>query len=227
MSYIIYIETSTKVCSVALSLHGAITTLKEIKDDKYIHAEKLNLLIDECILDSNISYKQLSAVAISSGPGSFTGLRIGVSTAKGLAYSLGIPLISVDSLTCIYHVFKSKNIVENTDIILPMIDARRQEVYTMGYSNGKIVFPISSQIIDLAFFKNFSNKIKLHLVGDGCEKFENKFNADNIYYYSSIINSAAGMVETATKKLKKMDFEDVAYFAPKYIKDFHFNWSFL
>ena len=109
MGYILNIETSTKVCSVALSLKGTLVSLHEIKDDKYVHSEKLNLLIKNCMSESGIAFKELSAIAISSGPGSFTGLRIGVSTAKGLAYALGIPIISVDSLSSLVEVFKNSS----------------------------------------------------------------------------------------------------------------------
>lgn len=224
MSFILNIETSTKVCSVTLSFEGKLISIKEIRNDKYVHAEKLNLLIQECIANSNINFKQLNAIAISSGPGSFTGLRIGTSTAKGLAYALGIPLISVDSLTSLYQIFKSKNIAKKTDLIFPMIDARRQEVYTMGATfDGEIIFPLSSQIIDLNFFKSFSNKIHLHLIGDGCEKFNEIFNANNIHCHTSIISSAIGMIEPSYQKFSNKDFENVAYFTPKYIKEFQLN----
>jgi len=224
LSYILNIETSTKVCSVALSRNNELVNIHEIKDDKYVHAEKLTLLIQKSLTEAKVQFNELNAVAISSGPGSFTGLRIGVSTAKGLAYSLGIPLISVDSLTSLFHLFKRKNFLSDNDIVLPMIDARRQEVYTMAYNiDGEIKLPISSKIIDSSFFQFFSNDEKLHLIGDGCEKFKEKYNAVNIKYYPSFISSAIGMIESSFEKYLKRDFEDVAYFVPKYIKEFHFN----
>ena len=224
MSFIINIETSTKVCSVALSNDGGLVNIHEIKDDKYVHAEKLTLLIQLSLKEAKIKFNELSAVSISSGPGSFTGLRIGVSTAKGLAYSLGIPLISVDSLTSLFHLFKRQNIAANNDLVLPMIDARRQEVYTMAYTiDGEIELPISSKVIDSSFFQLFSNDQKLHLIGDGCEKFKGKYNATNINYCPSVICSAIGMIDSSFEKFLKKDFEDVAYFVPKYIKEFHFN----
>ncbi len=224
MSFIINIETSTKVCSVALSKDGGLVNIHEIKNDKYVHAEKLTLLIQKALTEAKIKFNELSAVAISSGPGSFTGLRIGVSTAKGLAYSLGIPLISIDSLTSLFHLFKRQNIATKNDIVIPMIDARRQEVYTMAHTiNGKIKLPISSKVIDSSFFQLFPNDEKLHLIGDGCEKFKEKYNAKNINYYPSVICSAVGMIDSSFKKYQKKEFEDVAYFVPKYIKEFHFN----
>ena len=224
MGYILNIETSTKVCSVALSLKGSLVSLHEIKDDKYVHSEKLNLLIKNCISESGIDFTQLSGIAISSGPGSFTGLRIGVSTAKGLAYSLGIPLISVDSLSSLFEVFKNSGVQKKEDVIMPMIDARRQEVYTMAMNcMGKQIIPISAQVIDASFFNRFSKDTMLHLIGDGSEKFYGKFNSKNIQFHTSIISSAIGMIELSYNKFIETDFEDVAYFTPKYVKEFHFN----
>jgi tRNA threonylcarbamoyladenosine biosynthesis protein TsaB len=203
---------------------GDLIAIHEIKDDKYVHAEKLNLLIQNCISEAQIKYNELSAIAVSSGPGSFTGLRIGVSTAKGLAYSLGIPLISVDSLTSLFQLFKSQNIATNKDIVLPMIDARRQEVYTMASNyKGEQIIPISAQVIDASFFNRFSKDTMLHLIGDGCDKFDGKFNAKNIQFHKTIISSAIGMIESSQNKFIEKNFEDVAYFTPKYVKEFHFN----
>ena len=224
MSYILNIETSTKVCSVVLSLNGLLVRIHEIKDDKYVHAEKLNILIQNCLSEAEINFNQLSAVAVSSGPGSFTGLRIGVSTAKGLAYSLGIPLISVGSLTCLFEICKNTNLAKKEDLILPMIDARRQEVYTMASTiEGEISLPISSQVIDDSFFNRFPKNVKLHLIGDGCEKFCTQFQELNIHYHTSIISSAIGMITCSYSKFKEKDFEDVTYFTPKYIKEFRFS----
>ena len=224
MGYILNIETSTKVCSVALSLKGSLVSLHEIKDDKYVHSEKLNLLIKNCMSESGIAFTQLSAIAISSGPGSFTGLRIGVSTAKGLAYSLGIPIVSLDSLSSLVEVFKNSSVPKKEDVIIPMIDARRQEVYTMAINClGEQIIPISAQVIDDSFFNRFAKDITLHLIWDGCEKFDGKLNSKNIQFHTSIISSAIGMIELSYNKFIENNFEDVAYFTPKYVKEFHFN----
>ena len=222
--YLLHIETATTNCSVAVSLEGELLYCKESNAPDFRHSDYLHLFIEAALKEADVAIQSLAGVGVSMGPGSYTGLRIGVSTAKGLAYSLGIPLISVDSLTSLFHLFKRQNIAANNDLILPMIDARRQEVYTMACTiDGKIKLPISSKVIDSSFFQLFSNDQKLHLIGDGCEKFKGKYNATNINYCPSVICSAIGMIDSSFEKFLKKDFEDVAYFVPKYIKEFHFN----
>ena len=154
MSYILNIETSTKVCSVSLSKNGILIDYKEEFSDKYVHAERLTLLIKELINTTKINFKDLCAIAVIKGPGSYTGLRIGVSTAKGLCYALKIPLISIDSLVGLFMHFKIKTpSINNNEIVIPMIDARRNEVYTATYLNDSTCLStIKAKVIDIDFF---------------------------------------------------------------------------
>ena len=133
MGLILNIETSTKTCSVNLSKNGKSLGVNEITGEKYVHGEKLHILIKNLFASLNLSLKQLDAVGISAGPGSFTGLRIGVATAKGLAFGLDIPLISLNSLEIMINCYHNKSTNDNA-IYFPMIDARRKEVYTAGYN---------------------------------------------------------------------------------------------
>ena len=147
MEYILHIETSTKVCSVALSKNGTVVQLKEINEDGYVHGEMITLFIQDVIALEQIKMNQLSAVSIASGPGSYTGLRIGVSTAKGLCYALGIPLISIDSLVCLQQIAQQKYPNQS---VLAMIDARRMEVFsTLFDGQGNIIKQLSADVLTL------------------------------------------------------------------------------
>ena len=136
MSLILNIETSTKTCSVNLSDKGKIIEMREVSSEKFIHGEKLHLLIQELFASSNIKINKLNAVAVSSGPGSFTGLRIGVAAAKGLSFALKIPLISMNAIEIMIQSYNMVSTSKNA-IFFPMIDARRNEVYTAGYNTYK------------------------------------------------------------------------------------------
>ncbi len=213
--YILHIETATKVCSVALSLNGNLLQLKEIEEDGYAHGEKLTLLIEDTLKSEDIDVDQLVAVSVSAGPGSYTGLRIGVSTAKGLCYALKIPLISIDSLLTIQQVAKEKYPNQN---IAALIDARRMEVFaTIFNENSEVIKPISADVIDENSYLNFEPFVAC---GDGAEKLADVWNERNITIDSSILSSAKGQVELSYQKYLSSEFEDVAYFEPFYIKDF-------
>jgi len=216
MALILNIETATKVCSVSLALDGKMIALKEESSDKYIHSEKLNLFIEDLFKQVNFELNDLSAVCVSKGPGSYTGLRIGVSSAKGLCYALDIPLISIDSLSVLANGFLAENNVEADTLIIPMIDARRMEVFTATFSNhGILMEEISAKVIDV---DTYSSDKKIILIGDGAEKCK-----EVIPEYVSIekhLSSSKGIVEMAYKKFLANEFEDVAYFEPFYLKDF-------
>ena len=159
MSHILHIETSTKVCSVALGESGNLIDFKEEHSEKYVHAERLTILIKELMESNDINFQKLSAIAISKGPGSYTGLRIGVSTAKGLCYALNIPLISIDSILNLFLNFKMsfEQEVEN-EVIIPMIDARRDEVYTAAFlGDGTILSETKAKVIDDNFLTPIRN----------------------------------------------------------------------
>lgn len=217
MTYILHIETATKVCSVALSKNGQLIQLAEINEDGYSHGEQLTCLIEKCLLQANVSLQELHAVSISSGPGSYTGLRIGVSTAKGLCYALKIPLIAIDSLVSL-AVVGSKSYPHH--VLCPMIDARRMEVYSAIYSpEFNVLKEISPDVIDEYSYAEFGQLI---CFGDGALKLSDVWKARNkITLDTSIFPSAAGQVTIAFQHFQNNKFEDVAYFEPFYLKAFY------
>ncbi|MFN3756480.1 MAG: tRNA (adenosine(37)-N6)-threonylcarbamoyltransferase complex dimerization subunit type 1 TsaB [Flavobacterium sp.] len=215
-NYIIQIETATKNCSVALSGNGETIALKEIAETGFTHAENLHVFIDEILRENGIHYKQISAVAVSQGPGSYTGLRIGVSAAKGLCFALDVPLIALDTLEIL-----SKQLKVEEGLIVPMLDARRMEVYTAIFSvYGEVLQPVHAKIIDAEAFSEFKNET-LHLFGDGANKCKEILNSPNIIYHSNILYPSAGsMSNLAFAKFSNQEFENVAYFEPYYLKEF-------
>ena len=219
MDYILNIETATTVCSVSLSMDGNILGYKEI-DNGFTHSENLHLFINELLIDLNISIKQLSAIAISKGPGSYTGLRIGVSAAKGLAYALNIPLISVDTLKIM--AYQVSQLRTEFDFFCPMIDARRMEVYTCVYDaqlNSKI--HTQALIIDSLSIKTFDSFSSICFFGDGMLKCKEAISLlQNTVCIDNIKPSSQYMCALSYEKFLKQDFEDIAYFEPFYLKDF-------
>lgn len=215
MTYILHLETATKVCSVALSKDGELIALKEIAEENYSHAENITLFIEDVLKQAEISIKDIHAVSVSSGPGSYTGLRIGVSTAKGLCYPLNIPLISVDSLLALSEIALLKHSSIN---LCPLIDARRMEVFNAIYNEkGEQIKPISADIIEADSYSEFEPFVYF---GDGADKLQDIWKDKNCTIDSTILSSAKGQVNLAYKKFLAQDFEDVAYFEPFYLKDF-------
>jgi tRNA threonylcarbamoyladenosine biosynthesis protein TsaB len=215
MSLILNIETATKNCSVALSKDGKTLAIREIAEQNFSHAEKLHVFIEELLLETNVALKEVKAIAVSQGPGSYTGLRIGVSAAKGLCYALSIPLIAVDTLEIL-----ARKIQISSGIILPMIDARRLEVYCAFFdSNYAKIRETKAEIIDENSFQEETEII--HLIGDGAIKFKEILTDKKFKYYPEIqFPSAAEMSLISFQKFKNNQFEDVAYFEPFYLKDF-------
>ncbi|WP_348797666.1 tRNA (adenosine(37)-N6)-threonylcarbamoyltransferase complex dimerization subunit type 1 TsaB [Flavobacterium adhaerens] len=215
MSYILNIETATKNCSVALAKDGKTVLCKEIANEGYSHAERLHVFIEEIINESGIRMTDLNAIAISQGPGSYTGLRIGVSAAKGLCYALNIPLIAVDTL----QTLASKVQIEE-GLIVPMIDARRMEVYNAIFSSDlKKKRAVLAEIITENSFNDFSEK--LYFIGDCNEKCKTVLNKENFVFLDEIqYPSANEMSVFSYTKYQKSDTVDVAYFEPFYLKDF-------
>ncbi len=217
-TYILHLETATKVCSVALSLNGQIKQLKEIQEAGFSHGENLTLLIEDALKSEGITAKQLSAVSIASGPGSYTGLRIGVSTAKGLCYALSIPLIAVDALVSIQQNALEKYPNQN---IIPMIDARRMEVFAAAFNqNSEVIKSISADILDENSYTEFEPFVAC---GDGAEKLKDLWQNRNVVFATEVLSSAKGQVKLAYQKFEQKAFEDVAYFEPFYLKDFVMN----
>ena len=216
MNLLLNIETSTKVCSVSLALNGEILASKEESSEKYIHSEKLNVFIEELFAQVDYQLKDLAAICVSKGPGSYTGLRIGVSCAKGFCYALGIPLISIDSLSVLARGYLSDNFINANTILMPMIDARRMEVYTAVFNHkAEIQTTISAEVIDAEFFD--TNK-EIILIGDGAKKF-NSIIPRNVRIENHL-SSSKGMASLSYSKFSKKEFEDVAYFEPYYLKSF-------
>jgi len=215
LSFILNIETATKNCSVALAKDGKTILCKEIAEEGYSHSERLHVFIEEIIKEVGITFQDLSAIAVSQGPGSYTGLRIGVSAAKGLCFALDIPMIAVDTL----QVLASQAKV-SSGLIIPMLDARRMEVYsaifTPDLENKRAV---QAEIITENSFENLQKT--LYFVGDCVEKCKPVLSKENHVFLEQIkYPSAKEMSFLSFEKYKKSDFVDVAYFEPYYLKDF-------
>ncbi len=216
MTYILNIETATKNCSVSISNNGELIAIKELNNGNYSHAEVLHLFINEVVNEANIKLSDISAVAVSKGPGSYTGLRIGVSAAKGLCFALNIPLISINTLESLAHCLT----IESGKIV-SMLDARRMEVYSAVFDSDFIqVRAIKAEIIDGNSFSEYLTKEPIYFVGDGAEKCKDIITHVNAVFVEEKFPSAKEMCLLAYDKYKKNDIEDVAYFEPFYLKDF-------
>lgn len=215
LSFILNIETATKNCSVSIAKNGETILCKEIAEEGYSHAEKLHVFIEEAIAESGISVQDLKAIAVSQGPGSYTGLRIGVSAAKGLCFALNIPLIAVDTL----QTLASKANVSDGKII-PMLDARRMEVYSEIFTADlEVERGIQAEIITEESFAAYTEK--LYFVGDCAEKCKPVLTKENFVFLEEIkYPSAREMSKISFNKYQKSDTVDVAYFEPYYLKDF-------
>jgi tRNA threonylcarbamoyladenosine biosynthesis protein TsaB len=215
MPIILNIETATKNCSVALAKDGKTIVCKELATENFSHAEKLHVFIEQILVESDVQFSELNAIAVSQGPGSYTGLRIGVSSAKGFSYALNIPLIAVDTLQLL-----AKQITIDKGIILPMIDARRMEVFSAMYdSNYNQIRETQAEIIDESSYQEISETI--HLVGDGIGKFTNTLTDEKFVFHNEVLYpSAKEMSALSFEKFQNSDFVDVAYFEPFYLKDF-------
>ena len=215
--YILNIETSTKACSVALHKNGELIVSREDVTTNFSHSEKLLKFISELFSDAKLSLSDLDAIAVSMGPGSYTGLRIGVSTAKGLCYGLDIPLISISTLKAMSF---GMALEIKADLYCPMIDARRMEVYSAFFDiNNTEVRKIQADIIDENSYKKELEK-KVVFFGDGSEKIKDKIKHENAMFISNIHPSAKNMGLLSYQKFHKSLFEDLAYFEPFYLKDF-------
>jgi tRNA threonylcarbamoyladenosine biosynthesis protein TsaB len=220
---ILQIETATASCSIALAKEGQVLAFKQI-NERNIHAEVITLFIDELIAAAGISYNALDAVAVSSGPGSYTGLRIGVSTAKGLCFALDKPLIAIETLASMAYGIKSREgyEAESDTLLCPMIDARRMEVFTAVFTaGGKKIKPTAAEIIDQNSFSDLILDKKILFFGDGAEKCRSVLGENpNALFYPGFVNSAIDLTPAAFEKFKKQEFENVGYFEPYYLKDF-------
>ncbi|MCK9254204.1 MAG: tRNA (adenosine(37)-N6)-threonylcarbamoyltransferase complex dimerization subunit type 1 TsaB [Bacteroidales bacterium] len=224
MDYILNIETSTDVCSVSISQNGETKFLKIQnpnieKGEKASHSQVLAVFIQDILKENSILPKNIKAVAVSGGPGSYTGLRIGVSTAKGFATALDLPLIAIESLEIIAAMAKNK-IDFDYDLIIPMIDARRMEVYTTIFDKDlNKILETQAKIIDKNSFLDFKAK-KIVFCGNGAKKCKEALMSDNFIFIDNIFPSAELMSGISHKKLKGKEFVDLVYYEPFYLKDF-------
>lgn len=218
MALILNIETATRNCSVSLAKDGKTLLCKEIAEQNFSHAEKLHVFIEEICNETGVALKDLNAVAVSQGPGSYTGLRIGVSAAKGFCYALSIPLIAVDTLLLL-----ANKIQINEGIVIPMIDARRMEAYTAIYDFNYVkIRETKAEVIDAHSYQDVAEQI--HLVGDGAMKFQSLLTDSKFHFYPDIeFPSANEMSAVSYENYVKGDVVDVAYFEPFYLKDFVLN----
>lgn len=213
--YILNIETSGKNCSVALSNRDELLKLNEIDSDNFVHSEQLHLLIEQTLKELDILPKDLSAVAVSSGPGSYTGLRIGVAAAKGISYALGVPLIAVPSLLVLANAAKAFD----ADLLVPMMDARRMEVYSAIYDTEmQRLKEEEAVIVENGFLSDYSGK-KIAVFGDGAEKCLELL-PENCSFIAQICSSAQYMVSLSADRFQREEFVDMAYFEPNYLKEF-------
>ena len=215
---ILYLETSSKNCSVAISDGEEILCLCEEVSDNYKQSESLHTFVEWALEGAEISLKDLDAVSLGKGPGSYTGLRIGAASAKGFCYGLKIPLIAINSLETMIEPFLNQNF----DYIIPLIDARRMEVYTAIFdgNSGKMISETEAKILDETSFQEFADK-KIIFVGDGATKAKEILQLSQAEFNDKIYPSAKYLMKKAVEKFNKNEFEDVAYFEPFYLKDFH------
>lgn len=216
MVIILNIETATKNCSVSIAKNETVLVLKELNDGNYSHAEKLHPFIQDILKEADVTLKEIDAVAVSKGPGSYTGLRIGVSAAKGLCFAFDKPLISIETLESLAH---SVSVEEG--FIIPMLDARRMEVYATVFNTSyNQVREIRAEIINENSFQEYLSENKVYFLGDGAEKCKEVIQHKNAVFIDDKFPSAKQMATLSYAKYKINDIEDVAYFEPFYLKDF-------
>ncbi len=223
MALILCIETSTRACSVALCEAGKVKATRFRLDAHYTHAENLNPLIETVMKEANAAFSQLDAVAVSRGPGSYTGLRIGVSSAKGLCYALGIPLIAIDTL----WIMAARALSEITSpvgnfLLCPLMDARRMEVYTALFDPSlREIESVAPHILAENSFSEYLSAQEVWFFGDGMEKAQSLLSRSaNARFIANIHPAAEAMAAQAEKKLNAGEVENLAYFEPLYLKEF-------
>jgi tRNA threonylcarbamoyladenosine biosynthesis protein TsaB len=215
MSVILNIETSGKNCSVSVSDDEKILSVKEVQEAHFVHAEALHVLIKEAFIQAQILPRQIAGVAISEGPGSYTGLRIGLASAKGMAYSLGVPLLAISSLKIMTSAAAS---IMEADLYVPMIDARRMEVYLAQYSKKLVELSAAKALVVEGDFLEKDDDRKVVVFGDGAEKC--LAYSGKAVYLPGVIASAKFMPALSAALYAKKQFVDLAYFEPAYLKSF-------
>lgn len=219
MAFILCIETATEVCSVALFNNNELLVLNEINEGN-MHASALTGLIEKTLKEAELTFNQLDAICVSKGPGSYTGLRVGVSTAKGLCFGLNIPLLAVNTLQSMAGVYMHQN-PNNAQAICAVIDARRMEVYAAIYnSNLEEINPTQAIVIEEYSFEEQLNQGQIIFIGNGAAKCKSTITHANAVFVEEITCSALGLGKPAYQMFLENKFEDTAYFEPFYLKDF-------
>jgi tRNA threonylcarbamoyladenosine biosynthesis protein TsaB len=227
MAVILHIETATSLCSVALSINGAVKSYRETFEEKS-HAANLTGFIEDVLQEAGLKFSDLNAVSVGKGPGSYTGLRIGVSTAKGLCYGAGLPLIATSTLKILAlqllsgsHPEVSEYINKAKVILCPMIDARRMEVFSCLFSaRGDEITEVTAQIIENDSFIDLLNENTMIFFGSGMQKCRNLITHPNAVFCEHVVPHASSLAQIAEEKYLQGDFENIAYFEPFYLKDF-------
>ncbi len=217
MALILNLETATTNCSVSLAKDGELLAILENDTPNYSHSEQLHVFIEKVLSEASVGLSQINAIAISKGPGSYTGLRIGVSAAKGLCYALEIPLIAIPTLESIVCQVNRGDV----DFVIPLLDARRMEVYSAVYDKlGKEIRETRAELITETSFEEYARRGKVILAGSGAMKCEEILDDKLFEFKKTIVPSAREMATLSYEKYKRSGFEDVAYFEPYYLKDF-------
>lgn len=217
---ILCIETATTICSAAIITSGGEVTVRESSEDKS-HASRLTVFIQELFEEKGIRATDLDGVAVSMGPGSYTGLRIGVSVAKGIAYGAGIPLIAVNTLQSMFHGVSARAKALRADLICPMIDARRMEVYMAIYRNdGSLHTETEAKVVESGIFNDLLESNRILFFGNGADKCMDIIDHPNALFIPGYSLTASSMHIPSFRALESKEFADTAYFEPFYLKDF-------
>jgi tRNA threonylcarbamoyladenosine biosynthesis protein TsaB len=227
MAAILNIETATPLCSVALALDGHVVAQRETQEEKS-HAARLTIFIEEVLKEKNLHIRDLDAISIGKGPGSYTGLRIGVSTAKGLCYGANLPLIAVGTLKILFYQAAGNILIREEDteafknaLFCPMIDARRMEVFTCLYTfTGEVSEAVSAKIISQDSFSHLLSSRRMLFFGSGMDKCREVLIHPNAFFLEDVFPHAAAMAKLTEELFQRKKFENLAYFEPFYLKDF-------
>jgi tRNA threonylcarbamoyladenosine biosynthesis protein TsaB len=221
MALILSVETSTSVCSAALHVSGKLVLDKQ-NNVPQTTASTLAVMIDSLFHESKYSPRDLAAVTVSAGPGSYTGLRIGVATAKGLCYGLSIPLVAINTLQLLtYQVVKQQGVADEATLYCPMLDARRMEVYTLlAKSHKDVIESTDARVIDEHSYSQWLQTHRIIFFGDGAAKCEPVITSPRAFFLNDIYPQAAALGEIGFEKFEKQQFEDLERYEPFYLKDF-------
>ncbi|MCB0482018.1 MAG: tRNA (adenosine(37)-N6)-threonylcarbamoyltransferase complex dimerization subunit type 1 TsaB [Flavobacteriales bacterium] len=215
----ICIESSSTNCSVGIIQENVLIDSIEINDG-YSHSEKLAVFVDQILKRNQLSFRDFNAVVIGRGPGSYTGLRIGTALAKGISFASKLPLIALDTLKIMSAQVLSSTTIKENALLLPMLDARRMEVYVAVYDQKlENIKPCWAEVLEKSSFEEFKSQHR-YIFGPGSDKYFSAYPNDNITFIDHVIPSVKGMLDLVLEKYLANDFENTAYFEPFYLKNF-------